>query len=60
MKFWVSHISFYKESLQYFGNLGQEYKKISGNWCYFECKGQILLIKDEKTQIYLFSSKSLK
>ena len=34
-------------------------KKLVKHWCYFECKGQMLMIRDEKTQMYHSASKSL-
>ena len=59
MKTWVSQISFYKVSWQYLASSSKMYKKISGTWCYHKCKDPLLLIRDEKIQMYFSAGKNL-
>ena len=60
MKTWVGHNCFYKWSLQYLATLTKKvFKKITGTWCYHEFKEPVLLMKHEKTQMYISTGKNL-
>ena len=58
MKCWVSHICLYKCSLWYIADFAKEYKKHTGTWYYHQFKGPILLIRDEKFQMWFSTGKN--